>query len=244
MQDLGNSYDESDNPSNGWRAPDPSEIQPDDECHDAFEDFEGMADLEPGENNPLERPKVRYNPLNHAYPMIASTEIGTVEVMVRFTIVRGRSSLPTDLVSSSHILQVPMIIEDIPVSKEVQFFTEDYDFSDWKSPDEIVAEGALVSEMTGDERYYLVPMIVRARRLASGEGDNLDSWEMISKEEIGSLISDQILLDLIVGYAAKVKSDPDAPAGLIDLLQHFTRGASRNRTTYPDAEWNPNANLN
>lgn len=236
MQDPDNGYDESDNPSNGWRAPEPNEpfeIQPDTERVDAFEDFDNMRDLEPGEFNPLERQNVQYNPLNHAYPMIADSELGILEIMVKFSVIRGRAGLPEDLVSSAPCLQVPVIIEDIPVSKEVVDITEDYDLSKFKSPDDIVAEGALISEMAGDESYYLIPMIVRARRLTSGEGDNADTWELLSKEEVSGLVSGQQLLNLVCGYAAKVAADPNAPAGLLDLLQHFTRQERAGRGAPP-----------
>ena len=233
MRDPDSSYDESDNPSNGWRAP-----EPDVERVDAFEDFENMADLEPGDDNPLERPNITYNPLNHAYPMIAHTNLGIFEIMVKFMPIRGMAGLPEDLVSSAPCLQVPVIIEDIPVSKELKDVPSvDFDFSNWQSPDDIVAEGALISEMTGDERYYIVPMIVRVRRLTSGEPDNTGAWEDISKEEISGLLSGQQLLNLICGYAAKVAADPNAPAGLLDLLQHFTRQEYSGRGDR-DAEWN------
>jgi hypothetical protein len=243
MQDPDNGFDESDNPSNGWRAP---EMPIDEERSDAFEDFEGMMSLEPGEDNPLERPNINYNPLNHAYPMVADTNLGVIEFMVKFTVIRGQAGLPEDLVSSAPCLQVPVIIEDIPVSKELEFATTDYDLSNFKSPDDIVAEGALVSEMTGDERYYIVPMIVRARRLATGEPGSEDTWESLSKEEVSGLISGQQLLNLICGYAVKVAADPNAPAGLLDLLQHFTRQEFSGRPTQTesdddddrDSEWN------
>jgi hypothetical protein len=195
-----------------------------------------MMDLEPGEFNPLERPNVQYNPLNHCYPMIADSNLGILEIMVRFSVIRGRAGLPEDLVSSAPCLQVPAIIEDIPVSKEVEGITEDYDFSKFKSPDDIVTEGALLSELQDDETYYLIPMIVRARRLTSGEGDNEDSWENLSKDEVAGLVSGQQLLNLVCGYAAKVAADPNAPAGLLDLLQHFTRKEFDGRTS-PTADF-------
>jgi hypothetical protein len=231
-------YDESDNPSNGWRIPTNDEIpdQPSEEIPENLAD--PIQDLEPGgDSNPLEQAPLPYNPLNHAYPMIANTKVGIIELMVKFVIVRGKDNLPLDMIAKSAELQIPVSIEDVPVKLGESA----------EKSDDFVAENALISEMTGDERHYLIPAIVRARRLASGEIGSTDTWEPLTKDETAVLITGEALLDLITGYAEKVASDPEAPIGLLDLLDHFTGRARRNQVRYPDvdasetdvdAEWN------
>jgi hypothetical protein len=223
-------YDESDNPSNGWRAPDPDEV----------DDIENrLHDLEPGaEENPLEKAPLAYNPLNHAYPMTAETTIGVVEFMVQFTIIKGASNLPVEFFSSTNELQLPMSIEDVPVTENPgqSFFGQD--FKGWANDQ--VNESALVSELKGDERYFLIPMIVRARRLVTGEPDATDTWEPLTVEQTAGLISGQALLDLILGYYEKISDDDNAPTALLDILEHFTGRYDRNKTKYPgvaDEEW-------
>jgi hypothetical protein len=212
-------YDESTNPSNGWRVPDESER---DELLDSIEN--NLRDLDPCETNPLDSNPLSYNPLNHAYPMIADTKVGIVEVMVKFTVVRGQSGLSYDMLENAPALQIKVSTEDVPIS-----FGNTQD----------VTEDALIDTISHDCRYYLVPTIVRARRLASGEPDNTDSWELLTEEETVSLFSWQALLDLIVGYADKVANDPDAPAALLDMLQHFTGNYGRsNIPDISDDEWN------
>jgi hypothetical protein len=208
-------YDESTNPSNGWREPEmPDELA------------ESFQDLQPNEGNPLESAPLVYNPLNHAYPMIANTSVGIIEVMVQFSVVRGEN-LPIDMIGSAKELQVPVAIEDVPISQSG--FSED-----------TVAESALVDEIQGGH-YYLIPVIVRARRFSGGEQNNVDSWEPLTADDVASIISGPALLDLIIGYADKVAADPDAPAGLLDLLDHFTGRAGqiqRQTTGVSDEEWN------
>jgi hypothetical protein len=194
--------------------------------HD-FEELD-LSDLEPGsDENILEKPVI-YNPLNHAYPMFADTNIGVIEIMVQFMVIRGKRNLP---IRASGV-QIPMIIEDLPVSDSLANYNDDYDFSE-SSMNEAVVEGALISEMTDDERYYLAPMIVRARQFISGPG--VETWKPLSKEEVSGIITGDILHELIIGYATKVYSDPNAPTGLVDLLQHFTDGAHKKHN--PDIEW-------
>jgi hypothetical protein len=214
MNDPDNSYDESTNPSNGWREP---------------EDFD-LHDLEPGEDNPLDSDP-GYNPLNHAYPMIADTTIGQVEIMVKFSIIRGKENLPIDLINNAEALQVPMSIEDVPISDEGKTFEIPDDlFADGgmvteQAPNDAIAESALISELTEDETYYLIPMIVRARRL---DGD------LLSSEETANLISPSDLLALIIGYRDTVAADPMAPKALLDLLDHFVKRDPEEFEDLPD----------
>jgi hypothetical protein len=196
---------------------------------------ESMQDLEPNDGNPLESAPLRYNPLNHAYPMVADTPLGIIEVMVKFVVVRG-DALPTDMLSCAKELQVPASIEDIPVvatKKEIQFFGGDY--SGWKqSAEDQVAEASLRDELSNVGPFYLLPLVVRARRLMSGDQGNTDSWLLLTKEETAKIIPGSTLLDLIFGFADKVDADPDAPAGLKDLLNHYT---GRGQAPDPDEEW-------
>jgi hypothetical protein len=198
---------------------------------------ESLQDLEPNDGNFLESTPLKYNPLNHAYPMIADTPLGIIEVMVCFTVVRG-NNLPTDMLSCAKELQVPASIEDIPVigpqnKKEIQFFGGD--FSGWQnSAEDKVAEASLVDEIDNSGPFYLLPLVVRARRLMSGEQGNTDTWQNLTKEETAAIIPGPTLLDLIFGYADKVAADPNAPAGLLDLLNHYT---GRGQTPDPDEEW-------
>lgn len=222
-------YDESTNPSNGWQVPEVGE--PDENYVD-----EALQDLQPGsDENPYDAPKLQYNPLNHAYPMIAETEVGVIEVMVQFALVRGRDNLPGDMSVAANALCVPVSIEDLPVSDFS--LTSDPDLPVSK-PEDVVSQGALMEEIFNGGRFYLVPTIVRGRRLSSGEIGSTDSWEPLTKEEVSAIISGPALLDLIVGYADKVGKDPDAPAGLLDLLDHFTGRYKNNGGLDPDEEWN------
>jgi len=204
---------------------------------DEFDKMEdALQDLEPGsDENPLEQEPLKYNPLNHVYPMVADTPLGIIEVMVRFAVVRG-DALPTDMLSCAKELQVPASIEDIPVvatKKEIEFYGGDY--SGWQdTAEDRVAEASLVDELSNSGPFYLLPLVVRARRLMSGEEGNTDTWLNLTKEEAATIITGPVLLDLIFGYADKVGADPNAPAGLLDLLNHFTgRGQEHN----PDDEW-------
>ena len=209
--------DESTNPSNGWRTPDDG---PD------YDEDDPMRGLEPCEDNPLDSDP-SYNPLNHAYPMVADTTIGQVEVMVQFAIVRGKENLPTDLIGQAADLQVPMAIEDVPVSETGDTFQIPDDiFEDKPTPSDAVVENALIEELTQDQTYYLIPMIVRARRLIGPKDENIlgaGGRDLISAEETAELISPSELLSLIIGYRDTVASDPEAPVALLDLLDHFVK---------------------
>jgi hypothetical protein len=221
MQD--NTY-ESTNPS-GWHIPDVLEESERLEPGDLSDD---LAELEPNDGNPLERPPLQYNPLNHAYPMMAETSIGVLELMVKFTIVRGESDIPVDLLGRATELQVPVSIEDTPVNGPKEF---DESIRDQIARD-IVSEGALVDELSYSTCYYLVPMIIRARRFVGNAPDAVPSeeggvWESLTREEVAETITGDALLDLIRGYADKVASDPNAPTGLLDLLDHFRNGPNR-----------------
>jgi hypothetical protein len=193
---------------------------------DDFEDI--MRDLEPSENNVLEQSPLKYNPLNHAYPMIADMPIGVVEVMVRFSIIRGKSNLPIDMLSNARELQVPMSIEDVEVMEEPMQFVGD---KMGELPGSVVHENALISEMTSDERYYLIPMIVRARIVRPEQ-------RLLSEKETVALFPAYSLFELICGYADKVAADPKAPKALLDLLDHFTGKRGRVSMPDPDEEWN------
>jgi len=212
-----------------WQVPETGEEQPD------YADSV-LQDLAPGsDENPLEQEPLKYNPLNHVYPMIADTPLGIIEVMVRFSVVRG-GSLPTDMLGCAKELQVPASIEDIPViatAKEIQFYGGD--FSGWQNTaEDRVAEASLVDEINNGGPFYLLPLVVRARRLMSGEQGNKDTWQNLTKEETATIITGPVLLDLIFGYADKVEADPNAPAGLKDLLDHYT---GRGQKPDPDEEW-------
>ncbi len=217
------------NPNSGWRAPEEGEPW------DPDQDLSDLSHLEPGgESNPLESAPLAYNPLNHAYRMIADTPVGIVEVMVKFLIVRGYE-LPLDLLNNSEALRIPVSVEDVPITEPEgqQFYGEK--FTGWKDE---VAGGALVEEITGGS-YYMIPSIVRARRLASGEVTNADTWELLTEDEVAALIPGPALLELILGYAKHVADDQSAPAALKDLLDHFTGRYCRSvAPDVSDDEWN------
>ena len=201
-----------------------------------------LQDLQPNEHNPLERAPLEYNPLNHAYPMVADTAVGVIEIMVQFAVIKGRNNLPADMAACADDLQVPVAIEDVPVFEiqKPEFFGEE--FGGWESPQDAVNETALAEEMTADGHYYLIPMIVRARRFSGGEKDAADSWEQLSRKDTAAIITGPALLDPICGYADKVAADPDAPAGLVDMLNHFTRHYKKHAEHDADEEWNPENN--
>jgi hypothetical protein len=212
-----------------WQVPEAGVDQPD------YAD-EALQHLAPGsDENPLEAAPLKYNPLNHAYPMVADTPLGIIEVMVRFAVVRG-GDLPTDMLGCAKELQVPAVIEDIPViatKKEIEFYGGD--FSGWQNTaEDRVAEASLVDELNNSGPFYLLPLVVRARRLMSGEQGNTDTWQNLTKEEAAAIITGPVLLDLIFGYADKVAADSNAPAGLLDLLDHFT---GRGQKPDADEEW-------
>ena len=218
-------YDESTNPSNGWQVP---ETLDESERLEPGDISDVLSDLEPNDGNPLERPPLQYNPLNHAYPMMAETSIGVLELMVQFTIVRGQTGIPTNLLGHAVELQVPVSIEDMPVNGPKEF---DESIRDQIARD-IVSEGALVDELSYDTCYYLVPMIVRARRFVGNAPDAVPSkeggtWESLTREEVAETVTGDALLDLFRGYADKVASDPNAPTGLLDMLDHFRLGPNR-----------------
>jgi hypothetical protein len=199
------------------------------------EDFEEtMRDLEPSENNSFEKPPLKYNPLNHAYPMIADMPIGVVEVMVKFGIIRGRNNLPIDMLTNARELQVPMSIEDVGVEEEPMKFLGD---NIGEFPGSVVHENALISELTSDERYFLIPMIVRARLVKPEQ-------RPLSEKETVALFPAYSLFELICGYADKVAADPKAPRALLDLLDHFTGKHDRTTMPDPDEEWNDEDDVN
>ena len=200
-----------------WQLPE--ELATDQECEPG-ELSDALSDLEPNDGNPLESEPLAYNPLNHAYPMMAETSIGNIEVMVKFALVRGKRSLPDDMVANAAELQVPVSTEDVAVAQSF-----DEKMNDQIARD-IVSESALIDQMSYDSTYYLIPMIVRARRFVDGDptlvpGEEGGPWAMLTPDETAHLISGAALLELIKGYADKVANDPDAPIALLDLLDHF-----------------------
>jgi len=195
------------------------------------EDFD-LSGLEPGEDNPLDSLPT-YNPLNHSYPMNIDTDDGPIEIMVQFALVQGKENLPVQLISEAEAFQVPISIEDVPVSAEGERFEipddvfgeeELSDINDGMEPEDVVAEQALVSELTEDQSYYMIPTIVRARRLIGPDSENIlgeEGGDLISKEETAELVSPMMLLARLQRYRDEVAADGDAPRALLDLLDHF-----------------------
>jgi hypothetical protein len=187
--------------------------------------FEDLSDLEPGEDNPLDTPPV-YNPLSHSYPMNIDTVEGPIEIMVQFALVQGKENLPVDLINNAEAFQVPVAIEDVPISEEGQVFEIPDDIFSEKElePEDVVAEQALVDELTTDQNYYMIPTIVRARRLIGPISENIlgeTGGDLLSKEETAELVSPELLLARLKEYRDEVAADDNAPSGLLDLLNHF-----------------------
>jgi hypothetical protein len=172
-----------------------------------------VSSLEPQDTNPLDQPAT-YNPLNHAYPMLISTAEGKIEIMVQFMLIQGKANLPTEWISDSPEFQVPVSVEDMSV-------TTDPD-DDRK---EELQEQLLVDELTQDQRYYMIPTIVRARRLIGPEKENelgAEGGDLMTKEEVAELVPPNLLLARLRQYRDEVAQDEHAPDGLLDLLNHFS----------------------
>lgn len=204
-----------------------------------------LNDLEPGDDNPLDAEQ-QYNPLNHSFPMNIETADGPVEIMVKFAVVRGKENLPVEFINDAEDLQIPVSIEDVPISEEGKTFQIPEDIFGEQTPADVVAEGALLDELAEDPTYYLIPMIVRARRLVGPADENIlgeVGGDLISKEETAELIPPDLLLARLRQYREEVTADEAAPTALLDLLDHFM--AERGRPLSdddvfedPDSEWN------
>jgi len=183
------------------------------------EDFDSLDGLEPGEDNPLDLSPA-YNPLDHSYPMNIDTDNGPLEIMVQFALVQGKHNLPVQLINEAEAFQVPVSIEDVPVSEEGRPFEIPDDIFA-PSPEDAVAEEALISELTEDQSYFMIPTIVRARRLIGPASENILGGDLISEEETAKLISPMMLLARLQRYRDEVAADGNAPVALLDLLDHF-----------------------
>lgn len=208
--------------------------------------FDPISGLEPGEDNPLDTPPA-YNPLNHSYPMNVDTAEGPIEIMVQFALVQGKENLPIDLINNAKAFQVPVAIEDVPISEEGETFEipddifsekELSDINDGLEPDNVVSEQALVNELTTDQNYYMIPTIVRARRLIGPTSENIlgeTGGDLLSREEAAILVSPELLLARLRKYREEVAVDDNAPVALLDLLDHFVE---QKPVEDPDEGWN------
>lgn len=175
-----------------------------------------LRDLEPGDSrDPL------YNPLNYAYPMAIETGLPQpIEIMVKFLPIQGKDNIPVDLIGESDIFRVPVSIEDVLIDAE-DSHQDEFD------------EQVLQDEMQTDQSWYLIPTIVYARWLFGSLADYIPGSRQIdtdcepgegtlTREEVAELIPAATLLERIKQYREEVANDPNAPSGLLDLLNHFS----------------------
>jgi hypothetical protein len=197
--------------------PDTAKIDMVNELFDEDDLYDTFMGLEPGENNdPL------YNPLNYAYPMAIETGLPQpIEIMVKFLPIQGKDNIPVDLIGESDIFRVPVSIEDVLIDAEDSYQDDQLD------------EQVLQDEMQTDQSWYLIPTIVYARWLYGSLDDYIPGSRQIdpdcepgestlTKEEVAELIPAPVLLERIKQYREEVANDPNAPAGLLDLLNHFS----------------------
>ena len=181
--------------------------------------------LEPQDENPLDTPNM-YNPLNHAYPMGMKTDVGMLEIWVKFLPIQGKD-LPTDLIGISPAFQIPVSVEDV-------FITDpELDLGKKEELEDQVQCEILKEEVANDKGWYLVPTIVRAIRMLEGEKAGKATGEQASKEEAARLITPIDLLQRIRQYRDQVSKDDSAPIALLDLLMHFDAQDAQQYQTFP-----------
>ena len=189
--------------------------------------------LEPGDENPLDRPD-RYNPLNHAYPIrVNITNRGELELFVKFMPVQGKN-LPTDLIEISPAFEVPVSVEDVLISDPELDIEQKVELED-QAQAEILKE-----EVTNDKGWYLIPMIVKAAWVTEGDKIGEALGANVSKEEAAKLVPPTDLLTAIRKYRDAVAQDGSAPAALLDLLMHFDAKDRQAYQSFPsnEGDWN------
>jgi hypothetical protein len=150
-----------------------------------------------------------------------------IEIMVKFLPIQGKDNIPVDLISESDIFRVPVSIEDVLID------AKDYQ-------DDQLDEQVLQDEIQTDQSWYLIPTIVYARWLFGSLADYIPGSRQIdpdsepgegtlTKEEVAELIPASVLLERIKQYREEVAVDPSAPAGLLDLLNHFSGHAAEDK---------------
>jgi len=197
--------------------PDKAKIDMVNELFDEDDLYDTFMGLEPGENNdPL------YNPLNYAYPMAIETGLPQlIEIMVKFLPIQGKDNIPVDLIGESDIFRVPVSIEDVLIDVEDSY------------QDDQLEEQVLQDELQTDQSWYIIPTIVYARWLYGSLADYIPGARQIdpdsepgegtlTREEVAELIPAPVLLERIKQYREEVANDPNAPSGLLDLLNHFS----------------------
>jgi len=197
--------------------PDKAKIDMVNELFDEDDLYDTFMGLEPGENNdPL------YNPLNYAYPMAIETGLPQlIEIMVKFLPIQGKDNIPVDLIGESDIFRVPVSIEDVLIDAEDSY------------QDDQLEEQVLQDELQTDQSWYIIPTIVYARWLYGSLADYIPGARQIdpdsepgegtlTREEVAELIPAPVLLERIKQYREEVANDPNAPSGLLDLLNHFS----------------------
>lgn len=183
------------------------------ECYN--ENDYNLSMLEPGcDENPYDTEAPKYNPFNHVYPIFIDTKIGTLEVMVQFSVVRGAYDLGYYVGKMEEAFRIPINVEEMNISEFAINASETLQITE---PEDVMSQKDLAYE---NAPLYMVPMVVRARRLTKGENAP-EAWELLSKEETASIIDGPTLEKMIVGYAKKVMADQSAPAILSEILEHF-----------------------
>ena len=203
------------------------------EYEPTLDELTDVEALEPGDENPLDRPD-RYNPLNHAYPIrVEIAKRGQLEVYIKFMPIQGKN-LPTDLIEISPAFEVPVSVEDVFIADPDLDIEQKEQLED-KAQAEIVKE-----EVVNDKGWYLVPMIVKAAWVTEGDklGEALGST--LTKEEAAKLVPPADLLAAIRKYRDMVAQDGNAPVALLDLLMHFDAKDLQQYQSYPSngGDWN------
>lgn len=164
-----------------------------------------LSHLEPGcDDNPLEYPEV-YNPLRYCYLVPTTIDDIQYELAVRFLLQQYKDQDPVHFVDpktgTAHDIPLFPKVPDGGIGLEPQIGPE---------PD------LIGGYQLGEQTYYLVPSIVRVRRIDEGHPPRL-----ISRQAASHLISPDILATALNDYHEQVAQDDEAPAGLLELLSHW-----------------------
>jgi hypothetical protein len=178
--------------------------------------YEVIRYLEPGDDNPNDATTDYYNPLHYAYPMAVQTDEGAVEIIVKFLITQAlpeRDNINFEYKGTHYCLP---FFEKWP---EVSLPPTDF------------LDVNMNGYQVGEAPYYLIPAIVRARRLNGHAAEWLPiqddgSWteagsELLDRADLERLVTPEILLEAIQDYHRQVRSNPEVPLRLLELLDHY-----------------------
>jgi hypothetical protein len=177
-----------------------------------IDDELSVAHLEPGcDENPLEA-ELEYNPLRYCYEITAVTEAGPAQVFVRFALQEHKALDTIEFTNAGQKCIIPFF----PRMPECGLEPLQYGLS---------AETEKGYQV-GENPYYLVPTVVKV----------VHKGASLTRDAAAYLITPDVLVEAISAYQHKIEEDPNAPAGLLDLLGHWDPNQEWAMSTVDDEE--------